>query len=493
MKTLNTVVRKSSSRCHLKQKMISIHLRVGVALAVFALVDQVFGQWTEQVLQSLVNYTPSGDTAASGSGPRGTLVQGDDGALYGVNERGGINNGWGTVFKLNCDGSGFTVLHTFRPTSQEGANPFGGLMQGMDGALYGMTETGGSSGAGVLFRLNKDGSGCTILHQFGSITADGRKPSHGCLIQGKDDTIYGTTGHGGSNDKGVVFKIDPDGTHYSILHDFASDDGYGLAFDAGVMLGTDGALYGTTSTAGTNGFGTIYKLNADGSGYTMLHTFGASGDGNSPNGPLVQGADGVLYGTTYSGRGNLGTVFKINPDGAGYLILYVFPTSGAGPQNPSAGLALGRDGYLYGTTWNGGAGNNGTVFAIRTDGTGFTLLHSFPSYTFDGANLDSGVMQGKDGALYGVTVFGGSTGSGTVFRLAPPSPPLFDSPKLFSDGSCRFWITGPAGQNCRVDVSTNLKDWRALTNFTSSGGAVQVIDSSASTDTQRFYRAATSP
>jgi uncharacterized repeat protein (TIGR03803 family) len=420
--------------------MLAKILRMGVALAVFSMVTQTYGQWMEQTLKSFLAFSSSGDS------PEGPLIQGNDGALYGLTYDGGnVIAASGTIFKINCDGSNFTVLHTFDALSQGGRNPRGGLLQATDGALYGSTYTGGSGFVGTLFKVNPDGSGFSNLHNFGTNATDGAYPVSGVLVQGKDGALYGTTSHGGLNNQGIVFKMNLDGGNYTILHTFATNDGYGLSPDCGVIQTSDGTLYGTTPKAGTNGYGTVYRLNPDGSGYAIIHTFGASGDGRVPYCALVQGADGALYGTTSAGGAHYqGTVFKLSLDGSDYLTLYSLNELGPDPHTPQAGLTQGADGSLYGTGYGGASSGMGAVFVIDTNGAAFTVLHSFTGNNNDGSSPNAALMQGKDGALYGTTLTGGTNGSGTVFRLTPIAPGITSQPVRqtgFAGGMASFSVT----------------------------------------------------
>lgn len=462
-----------------------IVLQASVMVSVLGMTIQAHGAWTVQTLKSFVAYTSSGDS------PMGTLVQGNDGALYGLTVFGG-DSGGGTAFKVNCDGSGFTILHAFL-WYRDGENPHGGLLQATNGNLYGETMYSGGHGVGTLFTLNPDGSHFAVIHSFGAGASDGAYPVSGVLVQGRDGALYGTTAHGGTNNQGIVFKINLDGGSYAVLHTFAADDGYGLAPDAGVIQASDGFLYGTTPQGGTNGCGTVYKLSTNGSGYSIIHIFGLSGDvGHNPYCALVQGADGALYGTTGGGGDHYeGTVFRLNPDGTDYSVIYSFNESGPDPHTPQAGLVQGTDGYLYGTGYGGGSAGSGAVFTINTNGADFAVLYSFvESY---GSSPSATLIFGQDGALYGTTLSGGSDYSGTVFRLAPPARPQVGMPSFFPDGSFRFSLIAPAGKLCRIDISTNLADWNTLTNVTSGTNAVQVIDNSVTTFTRRFYRASYSP
>ena len=399
-------------------------------------------------------------TGGDGWDPRGTLVEGNDGALYGTTSYGG-NNAEGTVFKLKKDGSAYEVLFSFN--GSDGSNPFAGLIEGSDGALYGTTLYGGSKNLGTVFKLNKDGSGhevlhdglypaagllegsdgalygttggdlyaaptvfkvnkngsgYSILHGFGTTPGDGLFPQFG-LVEGTGGALYGTTPRGGRYSEGTVFKLNADGSDYSILHNFSVTGGDGSFPRAGLLEGSDGALYGTTTSGGSEGMGTLFKVSKDGTGYTHLWSFGGSGGGSGSG--LIEGSDGALYGTTaYGGGFDSGTVFKINKDASGFTVLHSFRNSGGDGRQPSAGVVEGSDGALYGTTPYGGTNRFGTVFKLSKDGSGYQILHNFASSPDDGRGPAARLLEGSDGALYGTTVGGGSLGqlgAGTIFAL----------------------------------------------------------------------------
>ncbi len=351
-----------------------------------------------------------------GANPSAPLIQGSDGALYGTTEGGGRDN-LGTVFKVNKDGSGYSALYSFNSTAGDGQDPVGGLVEGSDGALYGTTALGGNTNAGTVFKLNKDGSGYLVLHSFSGL--DGRLPV-ARLIEGSNGTLYGTSYQGGSNNVGTVFELNKDGTSYSTLHSFSSTEWDGRNPQGGLMEASDGALYGTTASGGKSSAGTVFKLNQDGSGYgTMLNFSAPSGVGQYPADPLLEGSDGALYGTTiYGGNANAGTVFKLNKDGSGYDLLHDFGISHSGDGlNPVGGLVEGSDGALYGTTYQGGGFGPGTVFKLNKDGSDYSILHSFSTADNDGRYPQYGLVEGSDGALYGTTYGGGSNNAGTLFKL----------------------------------------------------------------------------
>jgi uncharacterized repeat protein (TIGR03803 family) len=361
------------------------------------------------------------DNITSGAYPTAGLMQGTDGALYGTASSGG-SLGYGTAFKLNPDGSGFTELLNFDDVTA-GSYPYGGLMEGTDGALYGTAAYGGNAGGyGTVFRLNRDGSGFSVLKNLDSLST-GTYIRAG-LMQGTGGALYGTTLGGGSGDEGTVFRLNPDGTNFAILQNF-DDVTTGGVLDAGLVQWPDGALYGTAYLGGSGGSGTVFKLNPDGSGFTVLNNFFPYPDvregGGSPTAGLIQGSDGALYGTAVSGGNGggagYGTVFKLNPDGTDYTVLHNFDSVTTGSA-PYGRLMQGTDGALYGTANGGGGTGYGTVFRLNPDGSGFTVLKNFDNIT-SGAYPYAGLMQGTDGALYGTAAYGGSLGSGTVFRVNP--------------------------------------------------------------------------
>ncbi len=315
----------------------------------------------------------------------------------------------------------FQRLKSFGFPTQAGANPAANLIRGSDGALYGTTSQGGSYNGGTVFKMNTNGTGFTVLHGFG-MNNDGSGP-RAALVQGSDGALYGTTAGGGTNGGGTIFKLNTDGSGYEDLYSFGF--GGNTMSPAGALVqGSDGTLYGTTS-GGSSFKGTVFKVSTSGSGFLVLHTFtGTSGDGANPVAALVLGNDGLLYGTTeHGGSGSGGTVFKLQTSGSGYLVIHPFTGTGGDGETPAAALIQGSDGALYGTTEAGGSGTVGAVFKLNTDGTGYSTLYSF---TFVGGMYPHGLfpeaalVQGNDGELYGTTAGNNgneANGDGTVFKL----------------------------------------------------------------------------
>ncbi len=352
---------------------------------------------------------------SSAANPAARLIVASDGALYGTTTLGGTNN-LGTVFTVNQDGSGFRALHSFSQTNADGANPGVGVIEGSDGALYGVTANGGANGAGTVFRINKDGGGYATIHSFSFALGDARLPE-GDLIEAVDGALYGTTYAGGENAAGTVFKVGKTGGGYSIVHSFSYSGAVGASPQAGLLLGSDGLLYGTTYAGGSNGVGVAFSLKPDGSDYVVLHGFGASSsDGENPEAALLEGADGVLYGTTYAGGVlGLGTIFKVNKDGSGYAVIHNLRNDGG--ANPVAALVEGADGALYGTTSAGGALGFGAVFKINKNGNSYTVLRNLAGGPGDGKSPQSSVALGPGGVLFGSSHNGGLVDQGTIFRL----------------------------------------------------------------------------
>ena len=244
----------------------------------------------------------------SSSGPRyawGELLLADDGNFYGTSVNGGPS-GYGTVFKLTPAGV-VTMLFSFN-YSGTGAYPYAGLMQAAAGLLYGVAYYGGPGGCGTIFSISKTGS-TTILNYF-NCGSNGQYP-FGKLVQGGDGALYGTTNSGGAFGGGVVFRSTLSGG-LSVLHSFNYSQG-GNPW-AGLLKSTDGNFYGTTLSGGSSGNGTVFKLSPSGT-HTLLHSFSSTG-GYYPRAALIQSAAGTLIGSTEQGATNRGTVYEISTSGS---------------------------------------------------------------------------------------------------------------------------------------------------------------------------------
>jgi uncharacterized repeat protein (TIGR03803 family) len=307
----------------------------------------------------------------------------------------------------------FTLLHSFTRSATDGAYPEGSLM--LSGStLYGMTGNGGATDGGMMFKIGADGTGFSSLHSFVGGATDGRRPS-GTPVQ-SGSTLYGMTNSGGSNNRGTIFKIGADGTGFSLLHSFA-----GGTADGGAPLGSltlsGSDLYGMTRGGGSDSRGTIFRIGTDGTGFSLLHSFtGSAADGADPLFSSLIHSGSTLYGMTEHG-GSLGggTIFKIGTDGTGFSLLHSFVFGADDGALPTASLVQSGS-TLYGMTPRGGSNDNGTIFKIGTDGTGFGLLHSFLSGAADG-DFPDGSLIVSGSTLYGMSEFGGSSDAGTIFQI----------------------------------------------------------------------------
>jgi uncharacterized repeat protein (TIGR03803 family) len=315
-----------------------------------------------------VSYSFTG--GIDGANPSAGLIRDAAGNLYGTALFGGANHcpvgesfGCGTVFKLGTTGH-LTVLYTFVGTP-DGAGPLG-LIQDASGNFYGTTDAGGdstnySSGAGTVFKLdttNKE----RVLYRFTGLS-DGYSPQAG-MVRDSKGNLFGTTYRGGDPTCGyygcgIVFELDSSGTE-SVIYTFTGGADGDDPVDA---LDKDGSnLAGTTLSGGTYGLGTVFTVDQSGT-ETVLHNFTGKPDGSGPAANVVRDSKGNLYGTTYGGGDyNLGTVFKIDTTGK-ETVVYSFG-NGADGKAPFAGLTLDSAGNLYGTTFEGGDANMGTVFKV---------------------------------------------------------------------------------------------------------------------------------
>ena len=347
------------------------------------------------------------------------LVQATNGGLYGTTWGGGAY-GYGTVFGVMVSGSPI-ALYSFCAVSgcPDGSNPYFGLVLATNGDLYGVTAAGGASKAGTVFEITPSGT-LTTLHSFCAENecADGSNPNAGLALANNGD-LYGSTQAGGASGNGTIFKMTPSGT-LTTLYSFSGDsDGNGPA--APLVQGADGEVYGTTSSGGANGHGTVFRITPVGGKLTTLYSFTAADGGASEQG-LVQATNGDFYGTGKSGgASSKGTIYQIQITPS-VLLTTLHSFGGSDGSSPNAALIQATDGNLYGTTETGGASNAGTIFKITPGGQLTTL------YEFTGVNsIYAGLLQATNGALYGTTQYGGSAGDGTVFRYPLGAGPFVET------------------------------------------------------------------
>lgn len=409
--------------------------RIIILAAVLGLIP--VDQATAQNFTVLHSFTarPEG-TNYDGSYPVGRLAANASGTiLYGAANTGG--SAFGTVFAVNADGSGLTNLHSFIYTN--GTQPLGGLILSGN-RLYGTAWVGGPAGNGGVLALNTDGTGYTVLHRFSATVgsppfatnSDGARSRAGLVLSGS--WLYGTTEYGGTGGNGTVFALNTNGTGFATVHSFlpgGSESIFGnytniggIRPNGGLVLAGD-TLYGTALGGGQFARGTVFKVKTNGSGFTTLHNFtradyhpelnpsSSNSDGVNPVAGLVLSGN-TLYGTTEAGGAfGQGVVFSVNTNGGNFTTLHSFFHTTDGYYANGTLILSGNT--LYGAAIGSGGFGGGTVFALKTDGTGFEVLHRFINDE-DGGGPDTLTLVGN--SLYGVARNNGRFDNGTVFRLS---------------------------------------------------------------------------
>ncbi len=374
-------------------------------------------------LTTLANFYGNPNGGNDPSNVQGSLVQGPDGNFYGTSSGGGTGNG--SIFKMTPAGVVTTLVSLSSNSGLFlGANPQAGLTAGADGALYGTAQFGGSANFGTVFKVTTGGA-FTTLAQFSGTTGSVLGTNPRCtLVLAGDGNFYGTTNLGGSANLGTIFKVTPAGALTTLVQ-FTGTAGAapGSLPNGSLVLGSDGNFYGTTSTGGTNNFGTVFMMTPAGTLTTLVHFSGtvAPSLGSAPKGSLVQGMDGTFYGTTPAGGlgGGFGTVFKVTPAGVLTTIASFTGSTGSAPvATPNGSLVALADGSFYGTASSGGINNQGAIFKVSSDGIVSVLMNC------TAAPVVSKLTQSA-GTLYGMTNgAGGSNGWGTAFSLTPTESPL---------------------------------------------------------------------
>ena len=416
---------------------------------------------TAQTLTTLVTFNGS-----DGANPQAGLVA-SGGTLYGTTYAGGSSNA-GTVFAINANGSSFSNVYSFTG-GNDGHGPQAGFILSGN-MLYGTTELGGASGFGTVFAVNTNGSGFTNVYSFNG-GSDGAEPEAGLVLM--SNTLYGTTFFGGQFGEGSVFRVNTNGAAFTNIYSFSGGTN-GSNPEAGLVL-SGNTLYGTTYGPfyGGTGYGTVFRVNTDGSSFSNVYSFTDSTDGANPEAGLVL-AGGTLYGTAFGGGyfGN-GTLFSVNTNGSGFRSCLFNYTDGA---NPQAGLLLSGN-TLYGTTTNGGTDGYGAVFQVGTNLSGIINLYSFSGGS-DGANPAAGL------ALVGNTLYGTTQtadygfGYGTVFALQAPAVPIPLNIALNGSHVTLSWTNAAFA----LQAATNVAGV-----YTNMPGATSPY-TNAITDAQQFFR-----
>lgn len=336
-------------------------------------------------------------SSMDGSYPVTGLTAGTDGHFYGTTLLGG--NGTGTIFKLDQNDS-FSAVHRFQTNASDGLEPISDLVRNIDGALYGITHQGGAGGYGVVFRIDQSGT-FSLLHSFGG--PDGMIPRSPITVG--DGSLYGVTVLGGGHSLGTLFKIDSNGS-FSTIHTFSGPDG---ANPAAVIHARDGSLYGVTQAGGTTNGGVIFRYDLLARTIVTIYTFPVEVDYETHR-RLLETSAGTVLVTTWENVAGVASISRLESNGTlTPLVPYL--------DWPSE-LIEGADGLFYGTTYGGGQGGQGTIFQMNAAGT-MNVLHSFISA--EGMGSFARLMQSTDGAFYGTTsrtmYDDAQANGGVVFRL----------------------------------------------------------------------------
>ncbi|WP_109831303.1 choice-of-anchor tandem repeat GloVer-containing protein [Reichenbachiella versicolor] len=397
------------------------------------------------------------DYYVNGYGPRGSLIQAANGKLYGVTFAGrtsATTEDRGVLFSYDLAGVGFKVEHSFEDGQAD--HTIGSLIEGSNGKLYAVSSKGGVSGLGVIYNYDPASEEYASLYE---LINWGKLLDSPNLMQAKDGMLYGVALRGGNNSEtdsqgdGVLFRIDPFTSQYTKLHDFKGSTGGKPG--AGVIEGEAGVFYGTTSAGGAYGDGVIFKYDVNSKEYTVLYHF----DGFKSF-KVTLGSDGKLYGVTFrGGKSDKGLLYSYDINSSSFSKLADFDDIGAsfpftlltevnrnlfyGVTNygvlysydlvegkltkhhdfrgidgsaPSASLLKSRkSSTLYGTTRQGGSNDMGVIFSYEPATNTYTKLYDFDSES--GIHSYFGLVEDKDGVLYGIAREGGEYDEGTMYKF----------------------------------------------------------------------------
>jgi len=385
-----------------------------IAAICVAISFQANAQYTVLTDFSNTNLDPGG------ANPDGILtlsIAGD--TLFGMTQNGGKYS-TGSVFYITYGNGGYDTLHSFT-NGNDGGAPQGSLTL-IGKRLYGMAFGGGINNKGVIFSIKTNGTGYDTLHSFGW-AIDGYKgsPIGSLTLSASGTTLYGMTIHGGIYGYGNIFSINVN-TGYDTLYSFSNSDDGGRPYGNLTLSATGDTLFGMTSSGGLNNDGVIFSIKANGTGYDTLHSFGYTTDGGSPHGSLTR-VGNVLYGiTSEGGQYNDGIIFHINSDGTGYDTLHNFGSSiDYGGGNAQGSLTLSPSGKFYGVTYNGGYQNYGSIFSLDIKSGAYDTLYSFEEPTDGGDPLGENGITLKGDTLFGTLANIGTLGYGTIFKFTSPS------------------------------------------------------------------------
>lgn len=420
------------------------------------------------------------------------LVIGNDGYFYGSLQGDEMVEANGALFRMDSNGmvTNFMMFPATYPWNGEFSPSF--LCLGSDGNLYGTTAITYSNfdaiGFGKVFSMTTDGVTNDLAAFDGT---NGFSPSG--LIQGADGNFYGCANEGGSgfqnnggtdgNGFGTIFRMTPGGTLTSLWQFNGTN---GSAPLPPLVQAADGYLYGATALGGTNpNYGTLFKISTNGD-FTSLASFDGTNFGNPQSG-LTLGLDGNLYGTTqFGGENGQGVLFRLTTNGT---LSTVFSFSASGPHWPNARLFQATDGNFYGAAYLFGTNNNDAIFSMTPEGV-LTTLYLFVPFGYQLGPVTE-LIQGSDGSFYGGYFFGGVNGCGSIFRLTVPGA---CSPRIFftaqAGGGLKLTWKPLPNRHYQVQYSTDLSstNWTNLDNPLSATNSPMTYMVQPAGDSQRFFR-----
>ncbi len=351
--------------------------------------------------------------SANGSLPQSKLFQATDTNLYGATTNGGANNE-GVLFRYVIGTNSLTVRANFN-SADIGSNPASSLVQAADGKLYGVAPYGGPTTNGTLFAYDPTNDAISKRVDF-SNSSNGSNPQSG-MVLAPNGLFYGMTSLGGANAQGVLYEYDPATDIYTSKVDLSSS-GTGSSPSGSLVLASNGNLYGMTSAGGANGDGVIFEYVPGSISVSVKVNFSAATIGSAPKGSLMQPLNSpLLYGMTNAGGPSAhGTLFTFDPNTSALVVKYSFTATSDG-TSPQGSLVQAANGKLYGTTSSGGAGTSGVLFEydISTD----TYAKKVDFTGSNGANPYGDIVQATDGKLYGMTNGGGANSNGIIFQYDP--------------------------------------------------------------------------
>jgi uncharacterized repeat protein (TIGR03803 family) len=338
------------------------------------------------------------------------MVKAPNGKMYGVTPNGGQGD-TGVLFEFDPSTSAYFTKYEFNDETV-GINPFGSLVFGPNGNLYGTTNNGGSHWNGTIFEF--DISTSTMMKRADFEAAVTGQAIYSGMVLANDGKFYGVALVGGANNFGTLYQFDPISFNLTKKQDFTASGNGSLPLRVPVLY--DNKLYGTTLQGGTGGFGTIYEYDPAFDVLNMVYEFTNTGDGKGPNATMTV-VGSLLYGVTSEGGFyNNGTIYEFDPLLGSVTAVADFESGNTGEGDVNI-MQMAPNGKLYGTSEYGGAFNAGTLFEFDPTTYGLNLIEAFTGT--NGAVPKSGLTLATSGVLYGTTAAGGTNNAGVLFSIDP--------------------------------------------------------------------------